>query len=180
MISSIVTASGEIPTGVLTITVDNSPEYCSSALVNGIGSCQLALHSSGIYTLTAIYGGNHILTSSEVTETHTVIKANTNTGISTSYPNPSHIGQAITVNFEVSSLFGIPTGSVNVSVTNNDAICTGSLNNGVGNCSLILSKKGIYTINAEYIGDSIFKPSSDTKMHEVELYKSFLPLTIKE
>jgi hypothetical protein len=67
-----VTASGEIPTGVVTVTVDTSPEYCNGSLTNGMGSCQLALNTLGSSTLTATYGGNHILLGSSGSETHIV------------------------------------------------------------------------------------------------------------
>jgi N-acetylneuraminic acid mutarotase len=67
-----VTATGEIPTGVVTVTVGSRPESCSGLLVNGLGSCQLAIDALGTYTLTATYGGNHILLGSSDTETHVV------------------------------------------------------------------------------------------------------------
>ena len=175
-----VTSSFGIPTGVVTITLENRPESCSGLLTNGLGSCQLAINVLGTYTMTATYGGNQILIGSSAIETHRVIKADTYTNISASVPNPSVIKQPITVTFNVTSSFGIPTGFVTVTVSNNSEECSNILTNGVGNCPIALSFSGVFTLTADYIGDAIFNPSSDTKTHIVELIKLFLPISTQE
>ena len=174
-----VTASGEIPTGVVTVTVDNSPDYCNGSLTNGMGSCQLALNTLGPSTLMTTYGGNHILLGSSDTEAHTVVKANTNTTITADDPDPSVLGQPITVTFTVTSPFGMPSGSVLVTSSNSPESCSGSLTNGSGDCSLNFNAIGTYTLSATYSGDASFNPSSGSETHVVEPKKVFLPLALR-
>jgi N-acetylneuraminic acid mutarotase len=162
-----VTATGEIPTGVVTVTVNNRPETCHGLLTNGLGSCGLAINTLGTYSLTASYGGNNILLGSSTTESHRVVKANTNTMITAIDPDPSVIGQPITVTYAVTSPFGLPTGKVSVSASNSLASCSGALTNATGNCSLTLDAAGSYTFTATYSGDANFNPSIGTKSHSV-------------
>jgi N-acetylneuraminic acid mutarotase len=166
-ISYTVTASGEIPTGVVTVTVDNRQEICTGSLANAMGSCQLALNTLGAYSLTATYGGNHILLGSSDTESHAVVKADSNTTIIADNPDPSVLGQPITVTFTVSSPFGVPSGSVLVTASNSLESCSGNLINGSGNCPLTINADGTYTLTATYSGDTNFNPSSDTEPHVV-------------
>jgi N-acetylneuraminic acid mutarotase len=166
-ISYTVTATGEIPTGVVTVTVDNRQESCNGSLTDGKGTCQLALNTLGAYTLTATYGGNHILLGSSDTESHAVVKADSNTTITADDPDPSVLGQPITVTFTVSSPFGIPSGSVLVTISNSLENCSGSLINGSGNCPLTINADGTYTLTATYSGDTNFNPSHDTESHVV-------------
>ena len=178
-VSYSVTATGVIPTGVVTVTVGNRPESCTGSLVNGVGNCQLAINALGTFTLTATYGGDYILLPSSDKDVHTIIKADTNTIIS-SEPEPSLFGMPITTTFTVSSPFGLPTGAVTITVSNNSAICSGILTNGTGNCSLTFDAPGVYTLNADYPGDTFFNPSTDTKTHVVVPYQLFLPIIPKE
>jgi N-acetylneuraminic acid mutarotase len=174
-----VTASGEIPTGVVTVTVENNLETCNGLLTNGSGSCQLALPTLGTYTLTATYGGNYILLASSITDTHTVVKADSTTSITADDPDPSVIDQPITVTYAVTSPFGLPTGSVMVTASNSPASCSGTLTNATGTCTLTLNATGSYTLTAAYSGDANFNSSSGTAMHLVEPYKLYLPLATR-
>jgi N-acetylneuraminic acid mutarotase len=162
-----VTPSGENPTGFVTVTVNNRLESCQGMLTNGLGSCGLAINALGTYSLTATYGGNNILLGSSTTESHQVVKANTNTLITAIDPDPSVLGQAITVTFAVTSPFGMPTGHVTVTASNSLANCSGSLSNATGHCSLILNTAGPYTLNAVYSGDANFNPSTGARSHAV-------------
>jgi hypothetical protein len=162
-----VSATGEIPTGVVTVTVNNRPETCHGLLTNGLGSCGLAINTLGTYSLTASYGGNNILLGSSTTESHRVVKANTNTMVTAIDPDPSVIGQPITVTYAVTSPFGLPTGNVTITASNSLAICSGTLSNATGNCSLTLNAAEPYTLTATYSGDANFNPSIGTKSHSV-------------
>jgi hypothetical protein len=68
-----VTSTLEVPTGVVTLTVRDSPVSCSTVLVDGLGSCQLTLNKPGDYTLSAAYVGTPDILPSNDTEMHTVI-----------------------------------------------------------------------------------------------------------
>jgi Bacterial Ig-like domain (group 3)/Kelch motif len=162
-----VNASGEFPTGVVTVTVDNRSESCHGMLSNGMGSCGLAINSLGTYSLTATYGGDNILLGSSITATHSVIKADTNTTITAFDPEPSIIGQPVTINYAVTNPYGLPTGTVVITASNSLASCSGALTNATGNCSLTLNTAGPYTLTATYSGDDNFNPSNGSKSHSV-------------
>jgi hypothetical protein len=68
-----VSSTEGIPSGVVTVTVDNDSATCSDNLVNGTGSCKIVLSSAGLYTLTASYGGDEFFSPSSDVEDHTVI-----------------------------------------------------------------------------------------------------------
>jgi N-acetylneuraminic acid mutarotase len=165
-----VTATGVMPTGVVSMTVESRTETCYGTLTNGLGSCRLALDTPGSYSLTATYSGNYILLSSSITKTHTVVKANTNTAITAVNPNPSVIGRPITVTYAVTSPFGQPTGSVSVTASGSTESCLGGLINGVGSCFLTLNAAGPYTLTARYNGDSNFNPSFSSRSHTVSKF----------
>jgi hypothetical protein len=68
----VVTSTGGIPSGVVTVTVSGSSAACSSLLINGAGSCALTIGAIGTYTLTANYPGEQIYLGSDDIETHTI------------------------------------------------------------------------------------------------------------
>jgi hypothetical protein len=68
-----VTSTSGVPIGMVTVTVNDSPASCSSALVNGQGTCELTLDTPGTYTLTAAYDGVSDYASSDDSEFHSVI-----------------------------------------------------------------------------------------------------------
>jgi N-acetylneuraminic acid mutarotase len=165
-----VTATGIMPTGIVTITVGNRPETCHGVLTSGMGSCGLTLDTPGGYSLTATYAGNYSLLGGSTTVSHTVVKANTSTMITAVNPEPSVIDQPITVTFAVTSPFGQPAGSVSVTASGSTASCTGALTNTTGKCSLTLNAAGAYTLTATYNGDSNFNPSFGTQAHIVSKF----------
>jgi N-acetylneuraminic acid mutarotase len=163
-----VSGTGVIPSGIVTVSVDNRPERCNGSVINGMGSCQMALNTLGAYTLTAAYGGNYILLSSASNPvSHSVVKASTNTTITAINPEPAFIGQPIAVTYTVTSPFGMPTGSVLVTASDSLENCSGGLTNGSGNCLLTFNTHGTYTLTAAYSGDANFNPSNASKSHAV-------------
>lgn len=71
-VSLSVTGALGLPTGVVTVTVSDDPQFCVALLVGELGSCALALSVPGTYTLTATYGSEGAFASSSATELHTV------------------------------------------------------------------------------------------------------------
>ena len=166
-----VSSQGPIPTG--SVTVSDGVQGCSGALVNGAGSCQLSLTTVGQRTLTATYAGGPGLLGSSATEPHTVTAAAppplapTTTTITSDMPDPSVAGSSFTVNFQVTSPGGTPTGTVTVSA-NNGPSCTGTLNGGSGSCQLTLNNQGDRTLTATYSGGPGFSGSTDSEPHRVD------------
>ncbi len=92
--------------------------------------------------------------------------AATTTTITSDNPDPSVVGQTITVNYTVAVNapgMGTPTGNVTVSDGVNS--CTGTV--AAGTCNVALTTVGARTLTATYAGDANFTGSSDTEPHQV-------------
>ena len=89
----------------------------------------------------------------------------TSTAITADLPDPSEVGTAFTVRFQVTSQGTTPQGTVTVS----DGVqsCTGSLANGAGSCPLTLTNVGVRTLTATFAGEPGLASSSDSELHTV-------------
>jgi polyvinyl alcohol dehydrogenase (cytochrome) len=90
-----------------------------------------------------------------------VSRADTTTSISSESPDPSFVGQAVTVRYAVSassSGAGAPTGNVTVSDGTNS--CTGTV--AAGQCSISFTTSGSKSLTASYGGDANFNSSSSS------------------
>jgi CSLREA domain-containing protein len=67
-----VSSSGGVPTGDVTVSVSGHTEQCTGSLSNGVGSCSLAIDTSGYHSLVATYAGGGLFNTSSVIEYHTV------------------------------------------------------------------------------------------------------------
>ncbi|HEV8589686.1 MAG TPA: hypothetical protein VGQ72_12475 [Pyrinomonadaceae bacterium] len=98
-------------------------------------------------------------------------KNDSTTTITADTPDPSLVGQAVPINFSVTSnVGGAPTPTGSVTITVNDAsgdTCMGSLSGGTGSCNLTLTTVGAKTLTATYSSDSNFNASDDTEPHQV-------------
>jgi YVTN family beta-propeller protein len=95
--------------------------------------------------------------------TLTVDRISTTTFITSATPNPSIAGKGkVAVDFNVTAVYGKPTGSVTVNSSTGEA-CTGVLAGGKGSCSLTFTSSGSRTLIATYSGDDndIISMSSD-------------------
>ena len=73
MVTFSVSATVGMPTGMVTVTVENESQTCSGLLVGGAGSCTLTLSAPGTYTLVAAYvSDDNSFVSSTASEIHTV------------------------------------------------------------------------------------------------------------
>jgi hypothetical protein len=180
-----VTAASGTPSGTVTLTVANEMMECVGALTGGVGACEITLGDPGTYTLTATYSGDGNFLESRDVEEHEVVGEleHTATTILSDEPDPSQVGQEITVIFEVTAESGVPSGVVNVTVYNEAENCSGTLNGGIGECKITLDNPGTYTLAASYQGDDTFQASSAMEAHTVvpkQLVPVFLPLVIKK
>jgi hypothetical protein len=123
------------------------------------GEAQLTVSSLivGSHPVTATYSGDgNFVASSYVPTTLTVGKATSTTTITSNLPNPSVVGQAVTVVFAVAPQFtGTPTGSVTVTASTGQT-CSATLAAGAGSCQLTLTAAGTPTLTAAYSGDGNF------------------------
>lgn len=85
-----------------------------------------------------------------------LLPGNTTTTITADTPDPSNVGQSVTVSYTVTSGAGTPTG--NVTVTDGVNSCVGTV--AAGSCSLTLNTVGSRTLTASYSGATLFNPST--------------------
>jgi hypothetical protein len=85
-----------------------------------------------------------------------LLPGNTTTTITADAPDPSNVGQSVTVSYTVTSGAGTPTGNVTVSDGVNS--CVGTV--AAGSCSLTLNTVGSRTLTASYGGSALFNPST--------------------
>jgi hypothetical protein len=118
------------------------------------------LTTLGARTLTADYAGDANFTgSSSPGEAHTVNQASTTTTITSDLPDPSVVGQTVTVNYTVTvDAPGSGTPSGNVTVSDGVDSCVGTV--GAGTCDITLTNSGARTLTATYAGDPDFSGSA--------------------
>ena len=173
-----VTSTFGIPTGIITVSVMDNPESCTTNLEDGVGACTLSLEWPGTYTLTAEFSGDDFYLPSNDTEYHLVELATSATVITADNPDPSLPGQPFTATVEVTSAFGLPTGIVTVTVNGSAEYCTANLEDGAGHCGLVLSTSGSYSLTAAYSGDDLHAPStSPDEVHIVDLVPTLTMIT---
>jgi len=164
-VSVTVASAGGTPAGTVDVD-DGAGETCTITLSGGSGSCTINPTSAGPRTITAGYNGTANFAGSSDTAPHTVSVAATTTTITADTPDPSVVGQTITVNFTVTSGFGTPSGNVNVSDGTDG--CSASV--AAGTCSFTPSTAGPNTITANYVGDANHAASSDNASHQVDAF----------
>jgi CSLREA domain-containing protein len=142
------------------VVSDSGTNTCTATLTAGVGSCTIDFPSTGSYSLTGTYGGDaNFNGSTSAAISHTVNKANTTTTITSDNPDPSDVGQAVTVGFTVTANApgaGTPTG--NVTVSDGVDSCSGTVASGT--CDITLTTIGSRTLTATYAGDSNFNGST--------------------
>ncbi len=161
-----VTGSGSgTPTG--NVTVSDGTVSCTGTVA--AGQCSMTFTTFGSKTLVATYSGDgNFNSSTSPNRSHTVDPADTTTTITSDNPDPSVVGQPVTVNYNVTvdaPGSGTPTG--NVTVSDGTVSCTGTV--AAGQCSLTFTTVGSKTLTAKYLGDSNFNSStSPNRSHTVD------------
>jgi hypothetical protein len=98
----------------------------------------------------------------------TLALGETRTRIVADTPDPSAVGEAVTIQFAVEPKDGggTPTGTVTISSDGGQS-CTGVVSD--GGCSITFGAAGSFNLTAAYSGDASFDPStSDPERHEVQ------------
>jgi hypothetical protein len=116
----------------------------------------------------AVYSGDDTFAtsaSSSIDQTVMPQMVGTNT-ILTSSLDPSMSGQSVTFSATVSSVGGVPTGTVTF-MDGNTVLGTGSLVNGVATFNISTLSIGNHPITASYGGDSSFLPSTSRPLNQL-------------
>ncbi len=149
------------PTG--NVTVSDGVDSCIGTVA--AGTCNLSLTTVGARTLTATYAGDaNFNGDASPGEPHSVVKFTTTTSITSDAPDPSVVGQTVTIQFTVTG--GTPTGNVTVSDGTLSCIATVA----AGQCDITFTSAGAKTLTATYAGDANHDGSaSTTESHQVDL-----------
>jgi len=150
--SSFVVAASTNASTTATITTTGSCTILGNTvtMTSGTGSCGL----------TAAWPADTNYLAATATQSTLAIKATSTTTIVTDTPNPSSLGIPVSISSTVTGN-GKPTGSYTVvSTVSGDPGCNGTLNAGVGGCSLTFITSGPRTITITYSGDGNFAGSS--------------------
>lgn len=157
------------PTGNVTISIPGAtPSSQSPALVGGTASATFTALSAGVLTVTASYPGDSNFTGSTGFNAVVVLQGTTTTSV-VSAPDPSNLGQNVTITATVTPVApatGTPTGSVTFVVTGSGGgTFTQPLSGNQASINLSSLGAGSHAITAIYSGDSNFLPStgSDTQ-----------------
>src|SRR5207244_10941 len=158
-----------LPTGTVTFR-DGATVLGTVTLVNGSASLVTSTLTVGTHPLTATYNGSATFAVSTSATVNQVVNAPAAAATSTSLtstPNPSIVGQAVTLSSTVTSGAGVPTGTVTF---RDGATVLGTVTLVNGSASLITSTLavGTHPLTATYNGSAAFTAStSPTVTHTV-------------
>jgi hypothetical protein len=139
------------PTGVCTVgAVTGTPAIATATvtMTGGTGTCGL----------TASWPGTTTFNAATATQSTAATKIASTTTINSHTPNPSVVGQLVTIKFTVSGAgLPAPSGNVTVSATTGES-CSGTITAGV--CTLTFITAGSRTLAALYNGDANYNTST--------------------
>lgn len=159
------TVTGTIGTPVGNVTVGDGTDSCTGTVA--AGSCTITFATVGVKSLVADYAGDvDYMASASVAYSHEVVEAATMTTITSSTPNPSTIGEVVTISYTVTATSGTPTGDVTVGDGTDS--CTATV--AAGSCTITFATAGVKSLVADYAGDVSFAASTSVAYsHEVTL-----------
>src|SRR5437667_7486669 len=149
-----------VPTGSVTF-MDGATPLATVALVNGSASLVTSTLTTGNHSLTAVYSGSANFLASTSPAVNQVVNSQTTTSL-TAPPNPSVVGQAVTLTAVVSPVApgtGVPSGTVTFR-DGATVLATAALVN--GSASLVTSTLavGSHSLTAAYSGGGNFLAST--------------------
>src|SRR5947207_1469314 len=149
-----------VPTGSVTF-MDGATPLATVALVNGNASLVTSALTTGNHSLTAVYGGSANFLTSTSPAVNQVVNSQTTTSL-TAPPNPSVIGQAVTLTAVVSPVApgtGVPTGTVTFR-DGATVLATVTLANGSASFVTSTLAVGSHSLTAAYSGGGNFLAST--------------------
>jgi hypothetical protein len=128
----------------------------------------MSFGTAGTKPITATYSGDANYTPSAGSANHTVSKAPSVTTFGAVAPEPSTSNQLVNVAVSVTGAGATATGTVAISLSGGQtSTCTVTLASGIGNCNVVFTAAGTYTITAIYSGDGTHYPSSNSTYSHV-------------
>lgn len=157
-----VTGSSTTPTGNVTFIVDNI-SGAPVPLVNGVAAFSTSTLTTGSHTIVASYSGDGVYSASQspvFTQYVVNISLNTTTSLDVT-PNPSLLGETVTLTATVEGAIGTPQGTV-VFFIDGQPTAPVDLVNGIASFSISSLGLGDHTIVAVYSGGRIYLTSTSS------------------
>jgi len=165
------TASGYPWAPLFYVTGGSIPAGLTLDATTGVLSGKPTVGGSYAFTVSAC---NYVAPCDTQNGTLTVAKADTTTTITTHTPDPSAVGQAVTVEYSVTSTAGTPAG--NVTVSDGTDSCVGTV--AAGSCTLTFTSAGTKTLTATYAGDASYNGSVSVGVEHAVHHVLYLPLVL--
>lgn len=170
---TIAAATAMVTLGNLSATFDGTPKSVT-ATTNPTGlAVNITYNGSSTAPINAgIYAVLATITSSNyqgsASGTLVIAKGTSVTTITSDTPNPSAVGQMVTLSFKVAASAGIavPTGSVSVTASTGEACGPVTLVSGAGSCSITFTTAGVRTVTASYSGSNNFLGSASATVNQ--------------
>src|SRR5207249_296790 len=166
-VSPVAPATG-VPTGTVTFR-DGATALATVTLVNGSASLTASTLTSGSHFRSAVYSGSANFAASTSPVVTQVVNVGNSTTSLTSTPNPSNVGQAVTLSATVSPVApatGVPTGTVTF---RDGATSLGVVTLVNGSASLTVSTltAGSHPLTAVYSGSATLAPSTSAVVTQI-------------
>jgi hypothetical protein len=145
------------PTG--DVTVSDGHDSCTATVA--AGECDIVFNSPGDKNVTATYSGDaKSAPSASAAVAHTVTRARATVTITSVSPSPSVSGQAVQIQYSVTSEFGSPAGDVTIS--DGTQTYTGTV--AAGECTMVYTTAGERELTASYAGDDNFQEAASAAL----------------
>jgi len=152
------------PTGEIFVQRDDGPS-CTIDL-SSFDDCLLPAAGVGTYAVYAVYSGDENFVSSDASTSYVVEAFTTAIDITKVSPEPSEVGQDVTVAFAVTSEDTDPFGTVTVEAATTGESCTANV--GDGACTMVFHVDGPRMLTATYSGDARNLPATSPPVeHDV-------------
>jgi hypothetical protein len=167
-----VMGTGGTPTGMVTFFDGTTSLGAGTLNASGVATFPTSSLAIGSHSITAQYGGDATFGSTTSTAVIQVVNGNMATAAVTAFPNPSTVGQFVTLSTTVNATAGTPTGTVtfldgNVSDDGNTLLATATLNGGSATISTSSLAGGSHSITVQYGGDSSFNSATSAAITQV-------------
>jgi hypothetical protein len=150
------------------VQISDGSNSCQAMLSAGSMSCALPSTSAGTRTLSASYTPSGSFAASSGSASHVISRASTVFASGGVQPAPSAHGQAVSVNFALSSVApstATPVGTVTVQAMPGGESCSASAASGT--CSLTLFGVGSRSLNLSFAQTADFNAASGSLSHQV-------------
>ncbi|MFE5161694.1 Ig-like domain repeat protein [Streptomyces sp. NPDC056697] len=159
------------PTGTVTFSFGDGTSNATAPLSGGVATLThtYTTKTGSPFPITATYNGDTNFSASSGTDTQTISAKTATTTTVTSSPDPSVVGQSVTIRATVSSPTGTPVGAVTFSFGDGTNTAVGILTGGITTVThtYTTTTGSPFTITATYNGTENFATSSGTDTQTV-------------